>query len=161
MASESAENRIAVAGAGQVSQVARLLAEFHDHLRKSRPSAEELENSVRHVMEGGDGEFLLGHVGEEPAGFVQLRWRWAVWTRALDGWLEDLFVSERHRRSGMGRALGEAAIERARELDCVRLELDVDADNEAALALYRSLGFSDTPKGPAGSRLMGIRVDLP
>ena len=112
-------------------------------------------------MEGGDGEFLLGFVGEEPAGFVQLRWRWAVWTRALDGWLEDLFVSERYRRSGMGRALGEAAIERARELGCVRLELDVDADNDAALALYRSLGFSDTPKGPAGSRLMGIRVDLP
>ena len=78
MASESAENRIAVAGAGQVSHVARLLAEFHDHLDKPRPSLEELEASVRHVMEGGDGEFLLGFVGEEPAGFVQLRWRWAA-----------------------------------------------------------------------------------
>jgi GNAT superfamily N-acetyltransferase len=159
MASESAENRIAVAGAGQVSHVARLLAEFHDHLDKPRPSLEELEDSVRHVMEGGDGEFLLGFVGEEPAGFVQLRWRWAVWTRALDGWLEDLFVSKRFRRSGLGRALGEATIERARELGCVRLELDVDADNEAALTLYRKLGFSDNPKGEAESRLMGLRVD--
>ncbi len=109
-------------------------------------------------MEGADGEFLLGFVGEEPAGFVQLRWRWAVWTRALDGWLEDLFVSERHRRSGLGRSLGEAAIERARELGCVRLELDVDADNDPALALYRELGFSDTSKAEAGSRLMGTRV---
>jgi GNAT superfamily N-acetyltransferase len=136
-----------------------MLGEFHDHLGKARPSAEELENSVRHVMEGGDGEFLLGYVGEDPAGFVQLRWRWAIWTRALDGWLEDLFVSERHRRSGLGRALGEATIERARELGCARLELDVDADNEAALALYCELGFSERPKGEAESRLMGLRVD--
>ncbi len=132
-----------------------MLGEFHDFLGKPRPSAEELENSVRHVMEGGDGEFLLGSVREEPAGFVQLRWRWAVWTRALDGWLEDLFVSERYRRSGLGRALGEAAIERARELGCVRLELDVDADNEAALALYRALGFSDNPKGEVGEQADG------
>ena len=110
-------------------------------------------------MDGGDGEFLLGWVGEEPAGFVQLRWRWAIWTRALDGWIEDLFVSERCRRFGLGRALGEATIARARELGCVRLELDVDADNDAALALYRGLGFSDNPKGEMGSRLMGIRVD--
>ena len=152
------KQRVAVAAARDVGEVARLLAEFHDHLGKPRPPAEELEDSVRHVMDGGDGEFLLGFVGEEPAGFVQLRWRWAVWTRALDGWLEDLFVVERYRRSGLGRLLGEAAIERARELGCVRFELDVDADNDPALALYRELGFSDTPKGDAGSRLMGIRL---
>ena len=129
------------------------------YVDKPRPSLEELEDSVRHVMDAGDGEFLVGYVGEEPAGFVQLRWRWAVWTRALDGWLEDLFVSEQYRRSGLGRALGEAAIGRARERGCVRLELDVDAGNEAALALYRRLGFSDNPKGEVESRLMGIRVD--
>ena len=152
------DNRVVLAGAPEAPQVARLLGEFHDHLGKPRPPAEELEDSVHHVMEGGDGEFLLGFVGEEPGGFVQLRWRWAVWTRALDGWLEDLFVSERHRRSGLGRALGEAAIERARELGCVRLELDVDADNDPALALYREVGFSNTPKGDAGSSLMGIRL---
>ena len=154
-----ANNRIEVATATDVAPVAHLLADFHDHLGKPRPSLEELEDSVRHVMDAGDGEFLLGYVGEEPAGFVQLRWRWAVWTRALDGWLEDLFVSERFRRSGLGRALGEAAIKRAHELGCVRLELDVAADNEAALALYRAIGFSDNPKGETESRLMGLRLD--
>ena len=152
------DNRVVLAGAPEAPQVARLLGEFHDHLGKTRPPAEELEDSVHHVMEGGDGEFLLGFVGEEPRGIVQLRWRSPVWTRALDGWLEDLFVSERHRRSGLGRALGEAAIERARELGCVRLELDVDADNDPALALYREVGFSNTLKGDAGSSLMGIRL---
>lgn len=154
-----ADTRVVLAGADEVPQVAVLLGDFHDHIGKARPAAEELEDSVRRVMDGADGEFLLGYVGEEPAGFAQLRWRWAVWTRALDGWLEDLFVTEEHRRSGLGRELVEAVMERARERGCVRLELDVDDDNEPALALYRSLGFSDEPKGRGGSRLMGTRVD--
>ena len=152
-------NQVVVATADDVAEVARLLGDFHDHIGKPRPAAEELEDSVRHVMEGPDGEFLIGYVDGEPAGFAQLRWRWAVWTRALDGWLEDLFVIEARRRSGLGRDLVEAVKDRARERGCVRLELDVDDDNEPALALYRSLGFSDEPKGRGGSRLMGTRVD--
>lgn len=148
-----------LAGPEDVPAVGTLLGDFHDHLGKPRPSQDELEDSVRHVMEGGDGEFLLGYVGDEPAGFAQLRWRWAVWTRALDGWLEDLFVQEAHRRSGLGRDLVEAVKDRARERGCVRLELDVDTDNDAALALYRSTGFSDESKGRGGSLLMGARVN--
>lgn len=148
-----------MARADDVPVVATLLGGFYEHLGKPLPDQAELEDSVRHVMEGGDGEFLLGYVGDVPAGFAQLRWRWAVWTRALDGWLEDLFVEQDRRRSGLGRELVEAVVDRARERGCVRLELDVDTDNEAALALYRACGFSDEPKGRGGSVLMGTRVD--
>lgn len=151
--------RVRVAAEEDVAAVARLLGGFHRHLGKPPPAAAELERSVRRVMGGGDGEFLLGCEGGEPAGFAQLRWRWAVWTRALDGWLEDLYVEPARRRTGLGRELVEATRERARERGCVRLELDVDAGNGAALALYRSCGFSDEPKGPGGSLLMGTRFD--
>lgn len=153
------ESRVVLAGADHVPEVAALLGDFHDHIGKPRPPAEELEDSVRNVMEGADGEFLLGFVDGRPAGFAQLRWRWAVWTRALDGWLEDLFVTEDRRRSGLGRDLVEAVKDRARERGCVRLELDVDADNAPAQALYRACGFSDEPKGRGGSLLMGTKVD--
>jgi len=151
-------SRVIIAGPDQAADVARLVARFHEHLGKPVPAPGEREDRVRRIMDGGDGEFLLGYDGEEPAGFAQLRWRWALWTGAFDGWLEDLFVSEHHRGSGLGRALVEATAERARERGCVRLELDVDGDNEPALALYRSLGFSDEPKGRGGTLLMGIKV---
>jgi ribosomal protein S18 acetylase RimI-like enzyme len=142
-----------------VPAVARLLGEFHDHLGKPRPSPDELRGSVRRVMDGGDGEFLIAFAGDgEPAGFAQLRWRWAVWTRAFDAWLEDLFVSERYRRSGLGKELVAAVIERARERGCVRLELDVDEDNDAGRALYRRAGFSERSKGSARSLLLGLRT---
>jgi GNAT superfamily N-acetyltransferase len=151
-------NRVALAGIEDIPAVAALLGDFHDHIGKARPPAEELEDSVRRVMEGPDGEFLLGFVDSEPAGFAQLRWRWAVWTRALDGWLEDRFVVEGRRWSGLGSDLVEAVKDRARERGCLRLELDDDADNAPAQALYRACGFSDEPKGRGGSLLMGTRV---
>ncbi len=84
-------------------------------------------------------------------GVAQIRFRWSVWASAEDCWLEDLFVRDDARRTGLGRALVEACCDRARERGCKRIELDTNEDNAAALALYQACGFSVDPKG-AGSR---------
>ena len=47
------------------------------------------------------------------------------------------------RRRGVGRALIAAAAAHARKLGAKRLMLEVAADNAAALALYRTEGFTD------------------
>jgi ribosomal protein S18 acetylase RimI-like enzyme len=39
------------------------------------------------------------------------------------------------------------------------MELDVQEDNQGALAFYRSLGFLTEPKGTARSLLLGLRLD--
>lgn len=54
---------------------------------------------------------------------------------------------------GIGRALTEACIECARAAGYAQLELDVLADNEKALALYRSLGFTEYGRNPRGMHL--------
>ena len=46
------------------------------------------------------------------------------------------------RRHGLGEALVQAALDRARERGCGRIELDVNEANEPARALYERLGFS-------------------
>jgi ribosomal protein S18 acetylase RimI-like enzyme len=81
-----------------------------------------------------------------------------VWTAAPDCWLEDLFVAEPARRSGLGAALVEAAIERARERGCRRVELDTNEDNAAALALYHRFGFSERSKGEDRSLFLGVKL---
>lgn len=69
---------------------------------------------------------------------------------------------------GIGRALTEACIECAREAGYAQLELDAVADNDRALALYRSEGFVEYGRNPKGFRsreagwqeLVLMRLDL-
>ena len=112
--------------------------------------------SVRHIMAGTDGEYLLvGGDDGAPTGVAQLRYRWSVWRTAPDCWLEDLYVREGERRAGLGRALVQAAVDRAKARGCRRIELDVNDDNAAALALYESCGFTLEPKGPHRTLFIG------
>jgi len=63
-------------------------------------------------------------------------------------------LEQQARGSGLGRALAEAALARARERGCARVELDVNAANQAALALYESLGFESWSDPPGGRNLL-------
>jgi GNAT superfamily N-acetyltransferase len=149
--------RIWRAGPGDAGAVAGLIAEFGEWWGSSPPPVDEITASVERISEGADGEFLLGSVGDASAaaGVCQLRFRWSVWKSAEDCWLEDLYVREAARRSGVGRALVEAALERARERGCRRIELDVNEDNEAARALYVACGFLEEPKPPGRTLFIG------
>ena len=143
------------AEAAEAADVARLIAEFGAWWGKNVVPEDEVRASVDRIMSGDDGEFLLGALDGEPVGVCQLRFRWSVWKSAEDCWLEDLFVREEARRSGLGRALVEAALVRARERGCKRIELDVNEDNGAARALYEACGFLTEPKPPGRTLFIG------
>lgn len=150
--------RIWLAGEAELDDAARLLGEFRDWFGNTAPSDEEIRESVARIHNEG-GEFLLGAVdGEEPLGICQLRYRWSAWTSSDDAWLEDVFVSESARGTGLGKALVEAAIARARDRGCARIELDADEANTPAIGLYRSLGFRDDLKAQARSLVFGLRL---
>ncbi len=137
--------RVWRAAPDEAPAVAALLAAFRDHLGYDRPSDASMLASVERIIGGDDAEYFMAASGEEPQGVAQVRYRWSVWWDAEDCWLEDLYVRPDGRGAGLGRALVEAVLERARARGCRRVELDVSSENPAALALYRSLGF-DTGK---------------
>ena len=60
---------------------------------------------------------------------------------------------------GLGRALTEACIQCAGEAGYIQLELNAVAENERAIALYRSLGFEEFGRNPRGflSRTSGFQ----
>ncbi len=60
---------------------------------------------------------------------------------------------------GLGRALTEACIQCARDAGYVQLELNVVAENNRALTLYRNLGFEEFGRNPRGfkSRINGYQ----
>lgn len=53
---------------------------------------------------------------------------------------------------GIGRVLMEASIDCARKAGFTQLELEVVADNERALSLYRCAGFEEYGRNPRGYR---------
>jgi len=138
-------------------EVARLIAAFRDWQGRDQPSDASIEASVQRLLADPNTEYLLG--GDPPTGVLQLRFRHSVWTGTDDAHLEDLFVDESVRGSGLGRALMEAALERARRRGCARIELDANEANEPALRLYRSVGFGSWSDAAGGNDLfMRLRL---
>ena len=137
--------------------VAALLTEFRDWMGRTWPGEDSLRSSARLLLDDPDTEFLLA--GDPADGICQLRYRHSVWTGSDDCCIEDVFVRERARGGGFGRALVAAAIERARTHGCGRIEVDTNETNGPALALYRSFGFESGSGEPGGQELQ-LRVAL-
>jgi GNAT superfamily N-acetyltransferase len=85
-----------------------------------------------------EGELLLASVDGEAAGCVALR---ALGGGACE--MKRMFVYPRFQGLGLGRALGEAVVEEARRAGHRVVRLDTSRRQEAALGLYRRLGFRE------------------
>jgi ribosomal protein S18 acetylase RimI-like enzyme len=147
-------SRVRHATSAEASDVARLIAEFRDWWRYEGPSDESIERSVRRLLADERTAFLLAEADGEAVGVCQLRYRYGLWLESEDCELEDLYVREQARGSGLGRELVEAAIDRARARGCGRIQLDTNEGNAAARALYESLGFSAWAETPGGNNLL-------
>jgi ribosomal protein S18 acetylase RimI-like enzyme len=130
---------VRVAGPQDAEVVAELLVAFNDHLGRDWPAAPAFLAGVRKLIERDDVEYLLA--GDPPVGVAELRYRHGLWLDAEDCELEDLFVRAEAQGLGLGRALVEATIERARARGCRRIQLDTGEENVPAISLYESLGF--------------------
>jgi len=69
-------------------------------------------------------------------------------------------VLPQYRHQGIGKRLAEKTIAQARGIGLERIELDVYASNEAAIALYKRLGFAIEGVKRKGRKLDGIYDDV-
>ena len=58
------------------------------------------------------------------------------------GWLYAVAVKPDHRRDGLGKELVTTTIRAMQELGCIKVNLQIRADNTAVAEFYKSLGFS-------------------
>lgn len=114
-----------------------------------RPHYDALVNDV-------DAAPFLALADGEPAGFIGFRFRRRLNHATFEGWISDLYVRERFRGRGIGRALLAAVTAEWRLRGGHQLELEVGYDRTAARALYEAAGFVDQGKyfeiGPVRTR---------
>jgi ribosomal protein S18 acetylase RimI-like enzyme len=87
-----------------------------------------------------DGTVLLAFEGTEPSGVVALRRESASVCE-----MKRLYVRPGFRGRGTGRGLSEELVRRAVRLGYSKMRLDTLPTMEAAIALYRALGFREIP----------------
>jgi ribosomal protein S18 acetylase RimI-like enzyme len=113
-----------------------------------------LQHPEEHILAKG-GLILMAYADQEIAGTVALKY-------ASPGVYEftKMSVDEKFRGLKIGRALSEAAIEKARSLGAYKVILYSHTSLTTAIQLYRKLGFQEVPvDGPY--KRSDIKMELP
>ena len=123
----------------------RLIAEFIRSLAEYEKLADQVsfsEDQLRRTLFGNKrhAEVLLGFLDDQPAGFAIYFFTYSTFMAKPGLYLEDIFVKPQLRGKGVGKALFNRLLKRAREEGCGRFEWSVLDWNEPAIKFYESLG---------------------
>ncbi|MGH2980371.1 MAG: GNAT family N-acetyltransferase [Solirubrobacterales bacterium] len=124
-----------------VGDLLPMLGAYCDFYRVD-PGRQKLENLARELLGRPDEgtQFIARDEAGDPTGFATVYWTWNTLVAGRVGVLHDLFVWPEHRGHGIGRALIDACLERARDRGAAGLTWDTAPDNARAQALYDSTG---------------------
>jgi GNAT superfamily N-acetyltransferase len=123
-----------------IRETLELHARTEAALRRADSAVDELEA----VLFGADAFVrvtIAERAGSSFAGLAMWYRTFSSWARTSGIWLEDLFVAEEHRNSGVGREL----MEYLRRQTDGRIEWDVTLGNAAAEHFYASVGAVPLP----------------
>ncbi len=132
---------IRFATAQDAEVVVGFIRELADYERE--PEAVEVTAAIlRAQMESDEPPFecLIAQLDGAAAGFALFFRNYSTWRGRAGLFLEDLFVPERYRRRGIGRALLKRLAALCVERGYGRMEWSVLDWNKSAQDFYRSLG---------------------
>lgn len=125
---------------GDVTAIAQLSRELAGHVADPDPGPD-----IGELIELGFGDCrwfdcLVAEIDSEVVGFALYCKRFEAHTRSRKLWLGDLVVTKRHRSRGVGEMLINALRQRAIELGCDGIVLELWAENSMARAFYGKAG---------------------
>jgi GNAT superfamily N-acetyltransferase len=121
----------------QVLQLIQELAEYEK-------APNEVTNTLEDMQRDGFGEhpifeFFVAEDQEAIVGIALYYTAYSTW-KGRTIYLEDLVVTERLRRSGIGKKLFDVVAEEAKRLGAKRFRWQVLEWNEPAIAFYKKIG---------------------
>lgn len=147
-----------IAGVADAAGAARLLHEFNTEYDEPSPGVAALTETLERLIGDGEATVLLG--GEGPDGIALMRIRPALWSPGQEAYLQELYVIPSRRRRGLGRALLEATMERARAAGAAGIDLNTGETDTEARALYESAGFTNREGSPDGPSMLFYEREL-
>ncbi len=132
-----------------LAQFGALLAAQHKGYDASRflsPSEQEYRAFLAQYVDATTALLTVAEDREGLLGYAFVRWEPSSFVDLADEapWLHDLFVAQRGRGRGIGRALLKAIETAVRERGAKRLRLEVSPQNTVALGVFTSSGFRTT-----------------
>ena len=141
---------------------------------------ELLDHYARDPMGGGEGlpDYAKSHLvmalqnqpgfhgalaydGEQAVGLINCFLGFSTFAGRPLLNIHDVVVNADHRRQGIGQALLRWAEERARELGCCKLTLEILSGNAQAMASYMRAGYAPYVLDPAAGQALLIQKLLP
>jgi ribosomal protein S18 acetylase RimI-like enzyme len=137
--------------ATEYAEVASLFDQYRVFYRQAS-DPKLAESFIRQRLENRESVIFLAYTEENnrqvPAGFTQLYPLFSSVRVQKDWILNDLYVEEAFRKTGIGRQLIQTALSFAREQQASQLQLETATDNLTAQSLYEAMGFrQQSPSG--------------
>ena len=119
----------------------RLILELADFEKLKPPSKQAQKRLLDTVFSKKSGiKVLVAERGKELIGYAFYFFTFSTFLAKPTLYLEDIYISEKHRRSGTGKRMFRELIKIARKNKCGRLELMVLDWNVNALRFYEKFG---------------------
>ena len=125
----------------QAESITRLLMAQLDEHRIDTP-----QDAVRFAVDGmladnRRGFILVAATGERLLGVAYVSFTWTLEHGGKSAWLEELYVMPEVRNRGVGKAMLDAVLLKAREAHCAAVDLEVEVGHARAEHLYERAGF--------------------
>ena len=137
------------ASAADVDELLAMMRELYEHDGVPFDEARSRNGSLELMRSPEQGRLWVMEVSGMVAGYCVLTYGFSIEYHGRHGFIDELFVREDFRGSGLGTAAVERASAACRELGMPVILLEVAFENERAHALYARLGFMEH-----GRRLM-------
>lgn len=114
------------------------------HVGKPEYVTSTPDSILRHGF-GADRAFetLIAERSGRPVGLILFFYEFSTWRGKRGVYVQDLYVAEEARASGLGKRLIAELVKRAEKRGAVYMRLSVESVNESAAAFYERLGFEE------------------
>ena len=130
---------VRIADCGDSALILRFIRELAEYERLL-DSVVITEDAIRQWISTGQVEVLIAEYGGEPAGYALYYPTYSTFRGQQGIYLEDLFVSPRFRRRGIGTQFFYKLVEIAKARNCFRLDWMVLDWNTNSIDFYKKLG---------------------